>query len=369
MSYFVNKTDGTAIVVLDGTKDTTSTSLTLFGRLVQNYGDQTNENFVRLLENFALDSSPAFPITGQLWYDTAVNNIKVYNGANWAPVGSNIVGNVELSANLTLGANDFQIKEVGGLVTVNNQYNNGNIAFFANVNGTSTNILNVNGSSGLITVLANAASNLGIVTKLYTDSEIQNSRHYTTSAISSNVAVINSNLVARISEENQLRANITAANAQISLRATDNRVNQINLATYVAITSNIETITGNIIDVVAQTTAVENALVANVNILNANITAANANLAATNTRINNINLAVDTALVANLNLKADISSPSFTGTPVAPTPNFGANNTQLATTQYVMTRATFWDGSRKFVSTQDPDASLGENGDFWFKYT
>jgi hypothetical protein len=38
MSYFVNKTDGAVIVVLDGTKDTTSTSLTLFGRLVQNYG-------------------------------------------------------------------------------------------------------------------------------------------------------------------------------------------------------------------------------------------------------------------------------------------------------------------------------------------
>ena len=49
MSYFVNKTDGAVIVVLDGTKDITSTSLTLFGRLVQNYGDQTNENFVRLL--------------------------------------------------------------------------------------------------------------------------------------------------------------------------------------------------------------------------------------------------------------------------------------------------------------------------------
>ena len=127
MSYFVNKTDGTAIVVLDGTKDTTSTSLTLFGRLVQNYGDQTNENFVRLLENFALDSSPANPIKGQLWYDTNVNNIKAYNGSIWITVGSQIVGNVDITGNLSIGPNDFQIKDLFGNVTINNQSNNGNM--------------------------------------------------------------------------------------------------------------------------------------------------------------------------------------------------------------------------------------------------
>lgn len=236
MSYFVNKTDGTAIVVLDGTKDTTSTSLTLFGRLVQNYGDQTNENFVHLLENFALDSSPAFPIKGQLWYDTNVNNIKAYNGTSWITVGSEIVGNIDITGNLTIGANNLEFKEVAGLVTINNQTNNGNISLFANVGGTSTNVLNINGSSGLITVLANATSNFGIPTKVYLDSEIQNARYYTTTAISTNVAVINANLTNRISEENQLRANLTAANAQIAIRATNNRVDDINLATYTAIT-------------------------------------------------------------------------------------------------------------------------------------
>ena len=73
MAYYVNKTDGTSILVLDGTKDTTSTSITLFGRLVQNYGDQQNENFVHMLENFAFTSEPAHPTTGQLWFDTNTN--------------------------------------------------------------------------------------------------------------------------------------------------------------------------------------------------------------------------------------------------------------------------------------------------------
>lgn len=369
MSYFVNKTDGTAIVVLDGTKDTTSTSLTLFGRLVQNYGDQTNENFVHLLENFALDSSPANPIKGQLWYDTNVNNIKAYNGSIWITVGSQIVGNVDLTGNLIVGPNDFQIKDITGNVEINNQTNNGNISLFANVNGTSTNVLNINGSSGLITVLANATSNFGIPTKVYLDSEIQNARYYTTSALSTNVAIINANLTSRIDEENQLRANITAANAQIALRDTIARVNSINADIDAALTANVNAIYANLSERTSQTSNVNTALSANVISINANVNAANANIISLNNKINSVNLAIDAALVANINTKADINSPTLIGTPVAPTPAFGANNTQLATTQYVMTRAVFWDGSRKYISTSDPDSSIGSNGDFWFKYS
>jgi len=32
------------------------------------------------------------------------------------------------------------------------------------------------------------------------------------------------------------------------------------------------------------------------------------------------------------------------------------------------TKQTSWDGSDKIVSTSDPNNSLGNNGDFWFKY-
>ena len=319
MSYFVNKTDGTAIIVLDGTKDTTSTSLTLFGRLVQNYGDQTNENFVHLLENFALDSSPANPIKGQLWYDTNVNNIKAYSGTNWITVGSEIVGNVDLTGNLIIGPNNFEIKDLTGNVTINNQANNGNISLFANVNGTSTNVLNINGSSGLITVLANATSNFGIPTNVYLNSEIQNARYAATVALSTNVAVINANLTARIGEENQLRANLTAANAQIALRDTITRVNSINTAIDIALVGNVDTLNSNILFARAQTVSVENAMLANISVVDANVTAANANIITLSNRLDSVNLAQSTALVANINTKADIVSPTLSGTPVAPT--------------------------------------------------
>ena len=126
MAYNVNKTDGSTIIVLDGTKDTTSTSIVLFGRLVQNYGDQTNENFVHLLENFSFTTSPANPIKGQLWYDanTTVENIKVYDGTSWVAVGSNLKGNVDIQGNLTVGGGgNVEIKELNGLVHINNTNN------------------------------------------------------------------------------------------------------------------------------------------------------------------------------------------------------------------------------------------------------
>jgi hypothetical protein len=42
------------------------------------------------LQNFAiqnLSTAPASPVTGQMYFDTAVNQLKVYEGTGWAPVG------------------------------------------------------------------------------------------------------------------------------------------------------------------------------------------------------------------------------------------------------------------------------------------
>jgi hypothetical protein len=374
MAYNVNKTDGTTILVLDGTKDTTSTSITLIGRLVQNYGDATNENFVHLLENFSFTTSPANPIKGQLWYDanTTVENIKVYDGTSWVTVGSNINGNVDVQGNLTVGGGgNLEIKELSGLVHINNTNNNGNIAFFANVNGTSTNVLNIQGNTGLITVLANATSNMGVTTKVYVDSVDAHNRYDANVAITANVATINANLVARISEESQLRANITAANVEID-------TTQANVGSYQTFSNTrADSTSANLGTVVGTTVPGINANVgafqtyANTSIttINNNITGANTSISTLSGRLDSVNLAQTAALSANINLKADTAGPTFTGTPVAPTATFGANTTQIATTQYVMTRGVFWDGSRKFVSTADPTVSDGADGDIWFKYT
>lgn len=87
MSYSVKNTAGQTIAnVPDRNMDTTSTSLTLVGYNVSNYGLPHNENFIRLLEHFANDISPENPIAGQMWFDTTTQMINLYAGGQWVPI-------------------------------------------------------------------------------------------------------------------------------------------------------------------------------------------------------------------------------------------------------------------------------------------
>lgn len=71
------------------TTNTTATSLTLTGQGVALYGEIQQENFIRLLENFASKTAPLYPTVGQLWFDTTVNKIKVYDiNQFWYEVGN-----------------------------------------------------------------------------------------------------------------------------------------------------------------------------------------------------------------------------------------------------------------------------------------
>jgi len=87
MAYIVNKTDGTAVVTItDGTIDNT-TSLTLFGKSYSGFGELLNEDLVKLLENSASTSAPSAPLKGEAWFDTTVNQLKVYDGTSFKPSG------------------------------------------------------------------------------------------------------------------------------------------------------------------------------------------------------------------------------------------------------------------------------------------
>jgi hypothetical protein len=81
MPYTITKTDGSILAdILDNSVDKASTDLTLVGKSTNNYGLQFNQNFVKLLENFANTSPPKNPMKGQIWYDTSEEKIRIWNG-------------------------------------------------------------------------------------------------------------------------------------------------------------------------------------------------------------------------------------------------------------------------------------------------
>lgn len=86
MPYSLSKTNGTLLtIVQDGTIDTT-TDLVFIGKNYAGYGDPVNENFVRLLENFANITAPIKPLEGQLWFDTSVNKLKLFYNTRFKPL-------------------------------------------------------------------------------------------------------------------------------------------------------------------------------------------------------------------------------------------------------------------------------------------
>jgi hypothetical protein len=150
MPYFINKTNGEALVTLeDGTLDSTTVDISLVGKNYPTYGLSLNQNFIKLLENFASIDEPASPLRGQLWYnidnhglhfrregsstdfwqkaasiteaatsptdprqgdlwfDNVTEQLKIYSGTEWITVGPQTTSTGLLRIG---GSNDFRVQ-------------------------------------------------------------------------------------------------------------------------------------------------------------------------------------------------------------------------------------------------------------------
>jgi hypothetical protein len=93
MPYNIILSNGDELIaggLLDNTADTANTSLVLVGKNYKGYGLFINQNFARLLENFARSTAPDAPLPGQIWYNSStkrlnvnVSNTKGTLDANW----------------------------------------------------------------------------------------------------------------------------------------------------------------------------------------------------------------------------------------------------------------------------------------------
>jgi outer membrane murein-binding lipoprotein Lpp len=344
MSYNITKTNGTVLstpniqngTLLDGTIDA-SIGLSLIGRNYPNYGDAQNENFVRLVENFADPLPPTQSLAalnvlvGTIWYDTSIKKIRVYDGVNWNPASSTIVANATpTSATYTISTGDQWWD------TVNNQLNGWN--------GSQWVLIGPN--TGEFAMLeAEIESNVSLL-----NSAISQLRSDTGSYINSNVATLYSAISQLRSDTGSyINANVT------QLRSDTGTYITANIATLNSAINQLRTDTGNY-------------MTANVASLNSDISQLrsdtgsyiNANVATLNARIqSNVN-----TLNATILTLAPINNPTFTGSPAAPTPTVGDNSTKLATTAFVTQAVT--NGVMHYTVSSSPPTG-GNDGDFWFQ--
>jgi hypothetical protein len=168
MSYTIYKTNlSTLTQISDGQIDQTASDITLIGKNTSGYGIYINDNFVRLLENFANTSQPNYPIAGQLWFDTSENRLKVYDGSAFKVSGGTIVANSAPSS-LTTGDiwldslrqqlyfNDGNSTKLAGPVYTAQQGQSGFIV---------EDIIDTNGINHTIALLYVAQSLIGIFSK------------------------------------------------------------------------------------------------------------------------------------------------------------------------------------------------------------
>lgn len=110
--YVIYKSDGTELCrVKENTFDTESSSVTLIGKGITDYGESQNSNFIHMLDNFANTVSPNSPLRGQIWFKEYLDalgavsssfDLMINNSLNDIPVWQQI-SVIEISADEPVG--------------------------------------------------------------------------------------------------------------------------------------------------------------------------------------------------------------------------------------------------------------------------
>lgn len=82
-------TSKTNIVIPTKTSDV-STSIRLFGKGFEDYGEVFQENIIHILENFSHSVPPSNALSGQLWFDSINKRLNVFYNSGWQKLSQQI---------------------------------------------------------------------------------------------------------------------------------------------------------------------------------------------------------------------------------------------------------------------------------------
>jgi microcystin-dependent protein len=300
MAYVITNSRGQVIATLEtGTENTSATSVILLGAGFPAYGLQQNENFVRILENFANSIAPDNPIPGQLWFNTSQNTLYQRTLINtWQAIATQDYVQSQKTSPVFTGAPQAPTYPVG----------------------TASNIL---ATTGFVADTLAATNYAPINSPAFTGNP-------TAPTISSSVG-----------------------NTQIATTEyVVNRINRTDLSPYAPINSpaftgvpTAPTAAAGTNTTQLATTAFATSLFNNIDLApyapKASPTFTGVPIAPTAPNATSTTQIATTAFVNNLINNTDLSpyapkaSPTFTGTPQAPTPATSSNTNQLATTNFV----------------------------------
>jgi hypothetical protein len=405
MSYLLNKTTGQLLInLVDGTADGPDinpgqnvSDIDLFGKNYPLYGQWLDENFIKLLQNFANATAPAKPLQGELWYNTSTGFLNVYTGTSWklvspvlvsstAPdpgsfgsvVGTQWWDTVNLQLNSWTGSAWYLVgpgykapdgisgpivedilDTVGGTHTVTKFYHNANVVAISSLDSTFT-ISPANPVTGFSTIAPGFTLATGIA------NEVEFIGSATNSKMLGNVVAAN---YARTDIIPTFSSNILVGGGNISIDSAPTgsaRYYNNVLNANVSIWANVGGTPTSALRVLG-TDASTNVLYA------LNVTG-------------NTSIGGNTVVGGNLTIYGTTTSgitgggslvlsfsPALAGVPTTPTVanSFDASGT-IASTGFVQNAITYsttapWLGSQRTISTNLPNNTQGSVGDFWFQ--
>lgn len=386
MSYTINKTTGEVLITIpDGTADgpdinpgLNAADIDLFGKNYPLYGQYQNENFIKLLQNFAGTLAPTAPLQGELWYDLNTHLLKIYTGTSFIPVSPVIVS---ASAPITTlvgtqwwDSTNYQLNMFNGTgwsligpaykapdgksgsivedVLDTNGAQHTIIKFYTNNNVSCI----VSYDQPFTLAAAYAVAGFSTISPGITLALEANNLFYGTATNTQNLGNIAAINFARNDIDSTFYGNIAVGYKNLSITTTPTQTsfvngrNNANLSFY-----------ANVVGV--------NTQVINVNGSTGEVTVAQNPLTALGVVTKQYS---DNSIAVAVAPLAPSFSPAFSGIPTAPNVAYSANTAQVATMNSVQNAITFsntapWLGSQKIVSTSTPSPGSGKPGDFWFQ--